>query len=263
MRRFYTAAEQRERSEFWTERTAGTPAKMEWRRSLDGTGPEWELIASPPTGRTQVVQTENSGHQHYGAAFTCPPGQPGCVSAMGTPDPDNTQMGPKGERPTAEDYAEPWDANQTAPDYTDYSGLSGVGTGGGTGGGGSWGGSSSSGGGSTGGGSVGAGGIMDVSQSLHDLYKSKYPDVEIGGYRPGGDGFDEHNRGSLDIMHPERHGIDPNWAMQEAFNAGAPWAIYNQTMHYPDSSRNYLMPDRGDPTQNHFDHIHTGPLMGT
>ena len=98
-------------------RTAGRPAKLEWRHNLDGTGPEWELIASPPTGRTQVVQTENSGHQHYGASsFTCPPGQPGCVSAMGVPDPDNTQMGPKGKRPTAEDYAEPWDANPTAPD---------------------------------------------------------------------------------------------------------------------------------------------------
>ena len=112
-----------------------------------------------------------------------------------------------------------------------------------------------------GGGSVGAGGIMDVSRGLHDTIKQMAPDVEIGGYRPGGDGFDEHNRGALDIMHPYNHGIDPQVAIQESFNAGAPWAIWQQTMHYPDSSKNYKMEDRGDPTQNHYDHIHTGPLQ--
>jgi hypothetical protein len=111
---------------------------------------------------------------------------------------------------------------------------------------------------------VGAGGIMDVSRPLHDLIKQKYPDVEIGGYRPGGDGFDEHNRGSLDIMHPYNHGIDPNWVIQEGFKAGAPWAIWEQQMYYPDG-RIEGMEDRSHMgpavTQNHFDHVHTGPLM--
>ena len=193
------------------------------------------------------------------SSFTCPPGQPGCVSAMGTPDPKNTQMGPKGERPTAKDYAEPWDANPTAPDYTDYSVYSGVG--GGTGGGGSWGGSPSG-----GTGSVGAGGIMDISRPLHDLIKQKYPDVEIGGYRDDGPGRpSEHQRGSLDIMHPYNHGIDPNWAIQQGFNSGAPWAIWDNQMYYPDGRTEAYTINPGmpnDATQRHEDHIHIGPLMG-
>lgn len=130
---------------------------------------------------------------------------------------------------------------------------------GGRGGGGSSAGSN----GGSGSGNVGAGGIMDVSRPLYERIKKEHPDADIGGYRPGGDGFDEHNHGALDVMHPLEHGMDPNQIMQEGFEAGAPWAIWQQTMHYPDPSRNYLMPDRGDPTQNHYDHVHLGPLDGS
>jgi hypothetical protein len=133
------------------------------------------------------------------------------------------------------------------------------------------GGSSSGGGGGgsntarpSGGGSsaVGAGGIMDVSRPLHDLIKSKYPDVEIGGYRE--DWAGEHARGSLDIMHPYNHGIDPNWVIEEGFKAGAPWAIWDNQMYYPGgrTAPYTLSPNQeNNATQRHEDHVHIGPLM--
>lgn len=116
-----------------------------------------------------------------------------------------------------------------------------------------------------GGGSVGAEGIMDVSRPLYNLIKEKYPDVTIGGYRDDGPGMPtEHQRGSIDIMHPYNHGIDPNWVIEEGFKAGAPWAIWDNQMYYPDGRTepyNVLpgMPD--DATQRHEDHVHIGPLM--
>ena len=111
-------------------------------------------------------------------------------------------------------------------------------------------------------GAVGDNGIMDISRPLYNLIKEKYPDVEIGGYRE--DWAGEHAKGALDIMHPYNHGIDPNWVIQEGFKAGAPWAIWEQQMHYPDGRR-VMMEDRSHmgpaATQNHFDHVHIGPLM--
>lgn len=228
----------------WVPRPPGddrlVPARED--RPFDSTRkwPGWDgLSFDPDTRRYTAAST-----------FSCPPGQPGCVSAMGVPDPDNTKMGPAGKKPTAEDYAEPWDANQTPPDYTDYSVYSGVG--GGTGGGGSWGGGSSGGGG----GSVGAGGIMDVSRPLYEQLRSINPDATIGGYRE--DSFGEHSRGSLDFM--TTNPSEAQRAIQMGFGAGAPWAIWQQQMYYPDG-RVEPMEDRGNPTQNHMDHVHTGPLL--
>jgi hypothetical protein len=109
-----------------------------------------------------------------------------------------------------------------------------------------------------GGGSVGAGGIMDVSRPLVDLIKQKYPNVEIGGYRE--DWAGEHAKGAIDIMHPYNHGIDPNWAIQEGFKAGAPWSIWDNQMHYPDGSTKPYNAPADNPTQRHEDHIHIGPL---
>lgn len=113
--------------------------------------------------------------------------------------------------------------------------------------------------GSGGSGSVGSNGIMDVSRPLVDLIKSKYPNVEIGGYRE--DWAGEHARGSIDIMHPYDHGIDPNWAIQEGFKAGAPWSIWDNQMYYPDGSTKPYNAPADNPTQRHEDHIHIGPLM--
>jgi hypothetical protein len=122
----------------------------------------------------------------------------------------------------------------------------------GFGAGGNSGGGSASGSGGAGG--VGANNIMDVSRSLYDHLMKEFPGSNIGGYRPGGDGYNEHNRGALDFMNPG----DPQKVMQEAFAAGAPYVLWQQQQWNPDGSRS-PMEDRGDPTQNHFDHIHIAP----
>ncbi|ALA48280.1 hypothetical protein PBI_SHIFA_86 [Mycobacterium phage Shifa] len=109
------------------------------------------------------------------------------------------------------------------------------------------------------GGGAGADGIMDVSRPLYDQLKTIDPNADIGGYRPGGDGYDEHNNGALDYMT-----TDPTMAeqvKQKAFENGAPYVIWQQQLHYPDGSTK-AMEDRGSPTQNHMDHVHTGPLTG-
>ncbi|AON96858.1 hypothetical protein BI081_gp249 [Mycobacterium phage Tonenili] len=109
------------------------------------------------------------------------------------------------------------------------------------------------------GGGAGADGIMDVSRPLYDQLKTIDPNADIGGYRPGGDGYDEHNNGALDYMT-----TDPAVAeqvKQKAFENGAPYVIWQQQLHYPDGSTK-AMEDRGSPTQNHMDHVHTGPLTG-
>ncbi|ATN87772.1 hypothetical protein SEA_BIGSWOLE_102 [Mycobacterium phage Bigswole] len=109
------------------------------------------------------------------------------------------------------------------------------------------------------GGGAGADGIMDVSRPLYDQLKTIDPNADIGGYRPGGDGYDEHNNGALDYMT-----TDPAVAeqvKQKAFENGAPYVIWQQQLHYPDGSTK-AMEDRGSPTQNHMDHVHTGPLAG-
>ncbi|WMI34240.1 hypothetical protein SEA_CARAVAN_92 [Mycobacterium phage Caravan] len=109
------------------------------------------------------------------------------------------------------------------------------------------------------GGGAGADGIMDASRPLYDQLKTIDPNADIGGYRPGGDGYDEHNNGALDYMT-----TDPAVAEQvktKAFENGAPYVIWQQQLHYPDGSTK-AMEDRGSPTQNHMDHVHTGPLTG-
>jgi len=110
-----------------------------------------------------------------------------------------------------------------------------------------------------GGGSVGspdAQGILPNARPLYDAIKSEFPDIEIGGYRPP-DGYNEHNRGALDVMT-----TDPQVAetvKQLAFEHGAPYVIWQQQLHYPDGSTKW-MEDRGSPTQNHMDHVHTAPI---
>lgn len=182
------------------------------------------------------------------SSFSCPPGQPGCVSAMGVPDPDNTKMGPAGKKPTAEDYAEPWDANQTPADYTDYSVYSGVG-GGGTGGGGSWGGSS---GGSSGGGyGVNSGGkLLPGTQALNDALAKEFPGLTIGGWREDPAYPDEHPAGkALDLMTKDLS--VGNAALPVGWANGADYAIWQSQMHYPDGR---TAPYNGP--NPHTDHVH-------
>jgi hypothetical protein len=59
-------------------------------------------------------------------------------------------------------------------------------------------------------------------------------------------------------MHPS----DPNKVMQDAFNAGSPYVLWQQKQWdapWHNSGGTSPMEDRGDPTQNHYDHMHLAP----
>lgn len=118
--------------------------------------------------------------------------------------------------------------------------------------------SSSGGGGSAGGvrgGTPDGSGILPNARGLYDSILSDHPDLDIGGYRV--DDYHEHDSGALDVMTS-----DPTVAesvKQKAFDAGAPYVLWNQTQYNSDGSSS-PMKDRGSPTQNHMDHVHTAPF---
>ncbi|QZE10436.1 hypothetical protein SEA_SCOOBYDOOBYDOO_90 [Mycobacterium phage ScoobyDoobyDoo] len=108
------------------------------------------------------------------------------------------------------------------------------------------------------GGKPGADGIMDSSRGLYDSILEAHPDLDIGGYRE--DSYGEHANGALDVMTS-----DPAIAesvKQKAFDAGAPYVLWNQTQWNADGTSS-PMEDRGSPTENHMDHVHTAPLGKT
>lgn len=45
------------------------------------------------------------------------------------------------------------------------------------------------------------------------------------------------------------------YLLDNANSMGLKWAIWEQRLYYPDGS-NYLMEDRGNSTENHYDHVH-------
>lgn len=121
------------------------------------------------------------------------------------------------------------------------------------------------GGGGGGGGTPDASGILPGSRALHDAIKEMYPDLTIGGYRPGGDGYDEHNQGALDIMTTDD--AIAQRVREKAFEHGAPYVIWQQKQWdapWHNSGGVSQMEDRSHlgpaATQNHFDHVHIAPL---
>lgn len=124
---------------------------------------------------------------------------------------------------------------------------------------------SAGGAGGGGGGTPDASGILPGSRALHDAIKEMYPDLTIGGYRPGGDGYDEHNRGALDIMTTDD--AIAQRVREKAFEHGAPYVIWQQQQWdapWHNSGGVSQMEDRSHlgpaATQNHFDHVHIAPL---
>jgi hypothetical protein len=113
---------------------------------------------------------------------------------------------------------------------------------------------------SGGGGSADGDGILPGSRALYDQLLAEHPGAEIGGYRPPGDGYDEHANGALDFMTTDD--AQAAKVREQAFAAGAPYVIWKQQQWNPDGSVS-KMEDRGDPTQNHFDHVHIAPLPAT
>lgn len=105
------------------------------------------------------------------------------------------------------------------------------------------------------GGNPDASGILPQSRGLYDSILKDHPGLDIGGYRV--DNYHEHDSGALDVMTS-----DPSVAAdvrQKAFDAGAPYVLWQQQQWNSDGSRS-PMEDRGSPTQNHMDHVHTAPF---
>ena len=115
-------------------------------------------------------------------------------------------------------------------------------------------------GGAGGGGTGDADGILPGSRALYDQLMAEHPGAEIGGYRPPGDGYDEHANGALDFMTTDE--AQAAKVREKAFASGAPYVLWKQQQWNADGSVSG-MPDRGDPTQNHFDHVHIAPLPAT
>lgn len=81
----------------------------------------------------------------------------------------------------------------------------------------------------------------------------------IGGYRPP-DGFNEHSSGrALDIMTMENQPVGDEingWIHANRNIIPLIHTIWKQRWNPAGTPMGSMMPDRGNPTQNHFDHVH-------
>lgn len=108
------------------------------------------------------------------------------------------------------------------------------------------------------------GGLVAGTAQLRDVIKERFGISNIGGYRPGGDGFNEHSTGrALDVMVGRNKSAGDavkDFVLQNASAIDLKWAIWRQHLYYAGGG-GYDMPDRGSPTDNHMDHVHifSGP----
>ncbi|MDT0223665.1 transglycosylase family protein [Gordonia sp. AC31] len=94
---------------------------------------------------------------------------------------------------------------------------------------------------------------------------AKFPQIQtIGGWRADGGGYNDHPSGrAVDVMIPNytsAHGIALGNAVNKYIHDNKKhfkleYTIWRQT-YYPAVGKSNVMNDRGDPTQNHFDHVH-------
>lgn len=115
----------------------------------------------------------------------------------------------------------------------------------------------SAGGAGGGGGTGDAEGILPGSRALYDQLLAEHPGADIGGYRPPGDGYDEHAHGALDFMTTDD--AQAAKVREKAFAAGAPYVLWKQQQWNADGTVSG-MENRGSATQNHYDHVHIAPL---
>lgn len=112
-----------------------------------------------------------------------------------------------------------------------------------------------------------SGGLTPHATEMKRTIAEMFGVSNIGGYRER-DGYNEHSTGNaLDVMIPNS-GTDEGkslgdsitaWALKNAKAIGLTGAIWRQTSYgYGGgfSGNGKGMPDRGDPTANHFDHVH-------
>lgn len=112
-----------------------------------------------------------------------------------------------------------------------------------------------------------AGGLTPHATQMKSLISQMFGITNIGGYREP-DGYNEHSTGNaLDVMIPNaqsKEGINLGnsvlaWALKNAKAIGLTGAIWRQTSYgYGNGfdANGKPMEDRGNPTANHFDHVH-------
>ncbi|OBK04023.1 hypothetical protein A5637_13145 [Mycolicibacterium fortuitum] len=107
------------------------------------------------------------------------------------------------------------------------------------------------------------GGLVAGTSELRKIIGQRFGISNIGGYRPA-DGFNEHSTGrALDVMvgnNKSQGDAVKDFALANASAIDLKWVIWRQHLYYPGGG-GYDMPDRGNPTQNHMDHVHifSGP----
>lgn len=99
-------------------------------------------------------------------------------------------------------------------------------------------------------------GLGANAQKVYSAVRTQFPDMtNIGGYRAGDPG--DHGTGSaVDIMVSGARGDQvAAWLQSNAGSLNIKYIIWQQRIWMPGGSWK-PMEDRGDPTQNHFDHVH-------
>lgn len=99
-------------------------------------------------------------------------------------------------------------------------------------------------------------GLGPNAQQVYSAVRTEFPDMsDIGGYRAGDSG--DHGSGNaVDVMVSGSRGDQvAAWVQQNAGSLNVKYVIWKQRIWHPGGGWE-PMADRGDPTQNHFDHVH-------
>lgn len=99
---------------------------------------------------------------------------------------------------------------------------------------------------------------MPQTKPLYDQLMKDFPGADIGTYRV--DDYHEHDHGAMDFM--TTNAEQAAQVRQKAFDAGAPYVLWQQQQWNADGTTS-PMENRGNATQNHYDHVHIGPIPGS
>lgn len=184
------------------------------------------------TADDEAVADEIEIHaMFHTAGGICLPGQP-CMSRI-----------PQGEQITKDSPNNPVNQKSSDPNGT---GGRGGGAAGGAGGGGGY----------QGNGKSGRDGLNPAVRDFYDQMAKDHADLSLGGYNPTVDqSWDEHHTGdAMDVMVSdlERGNSIRDLALQ---NPNTRHVIWQQKTWLP-GGEIQDMPDRGNPTENHYDHVH-------
>ena len=108
-------------------------------------------------------------------------------------------------------------------------------------------------------------GLTPNAQNLNNIMSALFPMLPAAGGWREPDGFNEHSKGeAVDFMTGGNFALGDSmnqFMLQQAEALGLQYTIWKQMQWFPDG-RVTPMQDRGDPTQNHMDHVHARVLPG-